>query len=130
MQINKIIVKHCKCKHHHKHGMDRLQSFWLCPSQLHNKSLRTIQNLTWITNFLNFYMLNWKTLHSSHKVENWKSNSSAIKWGNFQRDSLSSLLFCLSLILLYINVASRRNLEASVSVRESWGMISSANVRQ
>ena len=27
MQINKIIVKHCKCKHHHKHGMDRLQSF-------------------------------------------------------------------------------------------------------
>ena len=63
-----------------------------------------------ITDFIKQSMLNWKTkMLLTHKNGYLKTNKIAIKRGIFQGDSLSPLLFCLALMLLWDILNQNKN---------------------
>ena len=101
--INKMILENCKKKSKNLSTawIDYKKAFDSVPHDWILKALNIYKISPIISNFLKTSMDNWKTrLLLSHSEGMSKSDYIKIKRGIFQGDSLSPLLFCLSLIPL------------------------------
>ncbi|XP_042889217.1 uncharacterized protein LOC122264411 [Penaeus japonicus] len=101
--INRMILENCKT--HHKNlstaWIDYRKAFDSVPHDWILRSLELYKISPVISNFLRNSMSKWHTkLFLSHNEGVGESNAIKIKRGIFQGDSLSPLLFCISLIPL------------------------------
>ena len=101
--INRMIIEDCKSKHRNL-GMawiDYRKAFDSVPHSYILKILDLFKISPVLINFLRINMSIWgTTLNLTHQNGKLKSKPIKINSGIFQRDSLSPLLFCLSLIPL------------------------------
>ena len=101
IMINKMILENCKKRKRNLScaWIDYKKAFDSVPHKWILSSLELFKVSPRVVGFLKHYMKNWKTqLILTHESGNLMSDNINIKRGVFKRDSLSPLLFCISLI--------------------------------
>ena len=107
--INKMILENCKKRKQslsyawidYKKAFDSIPYKWIL------RSLELFKVTARVVGFLKYNMKNWKTqLVLTHKSDAFMSDNINMKRGILQGDSLSPLLFCISLIPLSLELNS------------------------
>ena len=101
LMINKMILENCKKRKRNLScaWIDYKKAFDSVPHEWILRSLELFKVSPRVVGFLKHNMKNWKTqLILTHENGTLMSDNINIKRGIFQEDSLSPLLFCISLI--------------------------------
>ena len=109
LMINKMILENCKKRKRNLScaWIDYKKAFDSVPHEWILRSLELFKVSPRVVGFLKHNMKNWKTqLTLTHESGTLMSDNINIKRGIFQGDSLSPLLFCISLIPLSLELNS------------------------